>query len=97
MKIIELNIIEFGCLKDRKITFGDRLNILYGENEAGKSTILLFIKYMLYGLPKKSAQGIERERSVSFDGKSASGSMPQPSSMIMILFISIPVRQQPVW
>ena len=75
MKIKELNIIEFGGLKDRKISFGDGMNIISGANEAGKSTIMLFIKYMLYGLPRKSASNPERERAVSLDGKRASGSM----------------------
>ena len=75
MKIKELNIIEFGGLKDRKISFGDGMNIISGANEAGKSTVMLFIKYMLYGLPRKSASNPERERAVSLDGKRASGSM----------------------
>ncbi len=75
MKILELNIVEFGALKDKKITFGDSLNIVFGENETGKSTIALFIKFMLYGLAKKSSRGVERERSLSLDGARASGSM----------------------
>ena len=75
MKIKELNIIEFGGLKDKKISFDDGMNIISGANEAGKSTIMLFIKYMLYGLPRKSASNPERERAVSLDGKRASGSM----------------------
>ena len=75
MKIKELNIIEFGGLKDRKIAFDEGMNIISGENEAGKSTVMLFIKYMLYGLPRKSASNTERERAISLDGKRASGSM----------------------
>lgn len=75
MKIKELNIIEFGGLKERKISFGDGMNIISGANEAGKSTVMLFIKYMLYGLPRKSASNPERERAVSLEGKRASGSM----------------------
>ncbi len=73
MKILELNIIEFGGLKDRVIALSDGLNVLEGENEAGKSTVWLFIKFMLYGLPRKGQE--ERARSVSRLGHSAKGSM----------------------
>lgn len=75
MKIKELNITEFGGLKDKKIIFSEGMNLICGENETGKSTIMLFIKYMLYGLPRKSATNPERERSVSLDGRRAVGSM----------------------
>ncbi len=73
MKILELNILEFGGLCDRHITLSEGLNLLYGENEAGKSTIWLFIKFMLYGMPRKGTE--ERERSVSWRGHRAIGSM----------------------
>ncbi len=75
MKILELNITEFGALKDKKISFSDGLNIIEGDNESGKSTLVLFIKFMLYGLGRKSAKNIDRERALSFDGHRASGSM----------------------
>ncbi len=78
MKIKELNITEFGCLSERKITFdteNNGISIIYGENESGKSTILLFIKFMLYGLGRKSASNSERERSLSWSGHTAAGSM----------------------
>ncbi len=75
MKILELNIVEFGALKNKKIEFDQGLNIVYGNNEAGKSTIVLFIKFMLYGLPRKSSKGGERERSLSLDGGRAAGTM----------------------
>ena len=75
MKVKELNIIEFGCLKDKRILLSEGLNIVSGDNETGKSTVLLFIKFMLYGLSRRSASNTERERSVSFDGHRAAGSM----------------------
>ncbi|MBQ9086990.1 MAG: AAA family ATPase [Clostridia bacterium] len=73
MKILELHITEFGGLRDHHLTLDRGLNIFEGENEAGKSTVWLFIKFMLYGLPRKGQE--ERERSVSRDGHSARGSM----------------------
>ena len=51
MRIRELYIAEFGGIKNKKIELdaGQKLNIIYGENESGKSTIFLFIKFMFYG------------------------------------------------
>ncbi|MBO5939072.1 MAG: AAA family ATPase [Clostridia bacterium] len=73
MKILELHILEFGGLCDRHIVLSDGLNIFEGENEAGKSTVWLFIKFMLYGMPRKGHE--DRDRSVSWRTHRASGSM----------------------
>ena len=75
MKLLELNIEEFGGLRGRKILPGEGLNLIAGENESGKSTCYLFIKFMLYGFPRKTAGNTDRERSVSFDGHRAAGSL----------------------
>ena len=80
MKITELNISEFGCIKNKKITLDGSMNVIYGENESGKSTLLLFIKFMLYGLGRRSASNSERERSVSWSSHSAAGSMTVTSN-----------------
>ncbi len=50
MIINKLDIKGFGKLKDLEIEFIPGLNIVYGENEAGKSTIQWFIKAMFYDL-----------------------------------------------
>ena len=73
MRIIDLHIVEFGSLKDLNLTIGKGLTVIYGENESGKSTLWSFIKFMLYGLPKRGS--IERERAVSRDGHRAAGRM----------------------
>ena len=49
MVIKELYICAYGSLRDRSFTFSENLNILVGENEAGKSTLMSFISFMLYG------------------------------------------------
>ena len=49
MKIIEINIKCFGRLKDFALKPGDGVNIIYGKNESGKSTVMAFIKAMFYG------------------------------------------------
>lgn len=76
MKIQELYITEFGCLKDCRISPKEGLNLIEGENESGKSTVLLFIKFMLYGLAKRKAgDDGEHDRSISWQGHLAAGSM----------------------
>ncbi len=75
MKIKQINIAEFGCFKERAFEFSDGMNIIEGENESGKSTLLLFIKFMLYGLGRKGASNTDRARSISWSGHTASGSM----------------------
>ena len=52
MKIKSLKINGFGKIKDKEIDLVDGINIVYGENESGKSTILKFIIGMLYGSSK---------------------------------------------
>lgn len=52
MKITEIYIKGFGKLRGVKITPVDGVNIIYGENEAGKSTVMAFLLAMLYGLGK---------------------------------------------
>ena len=43
MKIKKLKINGFGKLKDKSIELEDNINIIYGKNEAGKSTLLKYI------------------------------------------------------
>lgn len=50
MKLLDLHIDGFGKFHDRSITFNDGINIVYGKNEAGKSTLHTFIRCMLFGL-----------------------------------------------
>lgn len=52
MKILDLKIRNFGKLADSKVTLSDGINLIYGENESGKSTIHSFIKGMLFGIAR---------------------------------------------
>ena len=52
MKIQKLKINSFGKLENKEIELKEKINIIYGENESGKSTLLKFITGMLYGLSK---------------------------------------------
>jgi len=52
LKINKIKINSFGKLRNKEIEFKNGINILYGENESGKSTIMNFIKNTLYGISK---------------------------------------------
>ena len=52
MRINKVKINNYGKLKDKEIEFNSNINILYGENESGKSTILNFIVNSIYGISK---------------------------------------------
>jgi uncharacterized protein YhaN len=52
VRIKELYIKAFGKFIDREFKLGDNLNIIYGLNETGKSTIHRFIEAMLFGFVK---------------------------------------------
>ena len=52
MKINNLKINGYGKIKDKEIDFKEKINIVQGKNEAGKSTTLNFINNMLYGISK---------------------------------------------
>ena len=52
MKLLDLHIDGFGKFHDRDLTFSDGLNVVYGKNEAGKSTIHTFVRCMLFGLER---------------------------------------------
>lgn len=50
MKINKLNVRGFGKFENFSIELSNGLNVIYGPNESGKSTLMTFIKAMLYGL-----------------------------------------------
>lgn len=52
MKIKNIKINQFGKLKNKEINLENNINIIYGKNEAGKSTLLKFIAGMFYGISK---------------------------------------------
>ena len=66
MIIHKLKINAYGKLKDREIELDDHINVVHGENEAGKSTILNFITNMLYGISKiKMEKNIQILRNIN--------------------------------
>ena len=59
MNILKLELTHFGKFHLKTITFTSGLNIVYGKNEAGKSTIHAFVRSMLFGIPD-TEEGNER-------------------------------------
>ena len=53
MVIQELELKNFGKFHDRQIQLSEGLNLIYGENEAGKTTVHTFIRGMLFGMEKQ--------------------------------------------
>ena len=52
MKINYLKINGFGKLENKEIKLSENINLIYGNNESGKSTLLKFISGMFYGISK---------------------------------------------
>lgn len=52
LKIDNIKINAYGNIEDKEIDFKDGINIVYGKNESGKSTILSYIMNTLYGISK---------------------------------------------
>lgn len=53
MRFLDLYISGFGKFHETSVTFLDGINIIYGKNEAGKSTIHTFIRGMLFGIERQ--------------------------------------------
>ena len=54
MRINNLKINSFGKLENRDLEFR-KFNLIYGDNEAGKSTLLNYIMHMFYGMNKSKS------------------------------------------
>lgn len=52
MRFNHLKINGFGKLTKKELEFGPGINVIYGKNEAGKSTLMKFLTAMLYGASK---------------------------------------------
>lgn len=52
MLIKKVQVNNFGKLKNKEIELKNGINVIYGENESGKSTLLDFIVSIFYGINK---------------------------------------------
>ncbi|RED56247.1 AAA family ATPase [Cohnella lupini] len=53
MYIRELKVDGYGALHGLNLELDAAVNVIYGPNEAGKSTLLRFVRSMLYGFPNR--------------------------------------------
>ena len=75
MKINKIKINSYGKLKNKEINLENNLNIIYGENESGKSTLLKFILNIFYGASrnKKGRDISDFEKYKPWDSEEYSG------------------------
>ena len=76
MKLLDLHIDGFGKFHDRDLSFEDGLNVVYGKNETGKSTIHTFIRCMLFGMERGRGRASKNDcytRSAPWENKGAYG------------------------
>lgn len=76
MIVKSVSILRFGGLRNLQLEFSDGCNLIYGENEVGKSTLQAFFKAMLYGFSnRKENDKWERKKALPWEGGLIEGSM----------------------
>ncbi len=78
MKLLSLHIENFGTFHGYDLTLDPSMEVLYRENGWGKSTLAVFIKAMLFGLPattKRSLDENERKKYAPWQGGAYGGSI----------------------
>ncbi len=77
MKIKSIYISAFGGVKNLKLDLNDSFNIIYGENEQGKTTVMSFIKMMFYGSDraKNDLAKSPRKKYTPWDNSQMAGSI----------------------
>ena len=73
MKILDLHIDGFGKFHNRDISFSDGLNIVYGKNEAGKSTLHTFIRGMFFGIERQRGRASKNDTYTKYEPWTNSG------------------------
>lgn len=71
MYIESLQITSFAGISGYELSLSDGVNIVRGNNEAGKSTVAEFIRYVFYGFNGKG----DRERYIGFSSNAVAGSI----------------------
>lgn len=61
MRIERVTIKNFGKIHEKTMVFSPGINVLYGENESGKTTTHTFIKSMLYGIQRQRGRAARRD------------------------------------
>ena len=88
MRLLELHIDGFGKFHDRTISFNDGINIIYGKNEAGKSTLHTFIRGMLFGIERGRGRAAKNDLYTKYE--------PWENSGTSLVIIRIKISLLPV-
>jgi len=70
MRLLSLNLERYGCFTDKELVFrpGASLHLVFGENEAGKSTSLSAITDLLFGIESRTAYDFQHPGQLSLGG-----------------------------
>lgn len=66
MIIKKLKIVSFAGISNKIIEFDNGINLVYGENEGGKSTIQNFIRVWLFGMSSKRSKDLKNNDRARF-------------------------------
>lgn len=61
MIIKELYLENFGKFRNTSLMLKPGINLIYGDNETGKTTIHAFVRAMLFGLERKRGRGADKD------------------------------------
>ena len=78
MRIDKLHLQDYGQFHDETVSLSPGINVVYGANEAGKSTVKDFIIDMIYGIDKARGLGARfdhYEQKKPINGSAFSGAM----------------------
>lgn len=56
-----MKIKNFGKIQNEELEFSPGINVLYGENESGKTTMHMFLKSMLYGIQRLRGRAAKKD------------------------------------
>ena len=67
MIIKRLTIKNFGKIHNKTLELSPGINVLYGENESGKTTIHTFIKSMFYGITRQRGKAARNDAYTTYE------------------------------
>lgn len=75
VRIKRVTIDFFAGIKNKTLDFSEGFNLIYGENERGKSSIESFIKVWLYGMDNSRGKFNDRKKYLPLSGEKISGEL----------------------
>ena len=67
MVIRRLKIKNFGKIRDKDMELSPGINVLYGENESGKTTTHTFIRSMFYGVRRLRGKASQNDTYTKYE------------------------------